>query len=71
MLNKIRAERKENNLTQNELAEKVGVSRQSINAIETGKYNPSVILALKLSELFDKSVNELFELTSEDYVNTK
>ncbi|MCK9254699.1 MAG: helix-turn-helix transcriptional regulator [Bacteroidales bacterium] len=66
MINKIKEERKRLNLTQDELAKKVGVSRQSINAIETGKYNPSVILALKLSEMFDKSVNELFELSKED-----
>jgi putative transcriptional regulator len=47
-------------LTQEEVARKVGVTRQTINAIEKGKYNPSLDLAFKLSELFDQKIEELF-----------
>lgn len=66
MINTIREERKRHKLTQEDLALKVGVSRQSINAIETGKYNPSVILALKISAIFEKPVNEIFKIESND-----
>ena len=45
----------------------VGVSRQSINAIERGKYTPSTALALKISEIFNTTVNKLFELEPLDY----
>ncbi|MCF8255225.1 MAG: helix-turn-helix transcriptional regulator [Bacteroidia bacterium] len=62
MKNRIRQERAEHQLSQQELAEKIGVSRQTIISIETGKYTPSTELALKLSLVFDKSVNELFSL---------
>lgn len=47
-------------MTQEELARKVGVTRQTINAIEKGKYNPSLDLAFKLAELFDMKIEELF-----------
>jgi putative transcriptional regulator len=50
------------NITQEELAEKIGVSRQTINSIETNRFVPSTVLALKLSKLFGKSVNDFFEL---------
>lgn len=66
MKNKIKIERAIHNLTQEELAKKVSVSRQTINALESGKYVPSTVLALKISELFNKSVNEIFELEPED-----
>ena len=52
--------RKENGLTQQELAERLKVSRQSIIAIEAGKFNPSVILAIKISRLFKMPVDEIF-----------
>ncbi len=50
------------NISQVELAQKIGVSRQTIIAIESGKYNPSVILALKMASTFMCSVHDLFEL---------
>jgi len=66
MQNRIKVERAELNLTQQELAEKIGVSRQTINSIEKNRYVPSTILALRLSELFDKPVNDFFTLDQED-----
>ena len=52
--------RKENKMTQQDLAEKLKVSRQSIIAIEAGKFNPSVILAIKISRLFNMPVDKIF-----------
>jgi putative transcriptional regulator len=52
-------------LTQEELAEKVGVTRQTIIAIERGNYTPSVLLALKLAEVFSVSVESLFSIAYE------
>lgn len=49
------------------LAEKAGVSRQTINSMESGKYVPSTVLALKLSQIFNLPVNELFELEEDDW----
>jgi putative transcriptional regulator len=66
MKNNIKVQRAIYNLTQQDLAERIGVSRQTINALEAGKYVPSTVLALKLSKLFDKSVNEIFDLEEED-----
>jgi putative transcriptional regulator len=66
MRNSIKVQRAIHNLTQQELAERIGVSRQTINALEAGKYVPSTVLALKLSKLFDKQVNEIFELEEGD-----
>ncbi|MBC8346175.1 MAG: helix-turn-helix transcriptional regulator [Candidatus Marinimicrobia bacterium] len=66
MNNSLKVERAIKNLTQAQLAELVQVSRQSINAIESGKYVPSTVLALKLSKIFDKPVNDVFELESDD-----
>ena len=67
MKNKIKILRAVNNLTQAELAEKIEVSRQTINAMEAGKYIPSTVLALKLSNIFKISVQEIFELESSDW----
>ncbi|HEY9117153.1 MAG TPA: helix-turn-helix transcriptional regulator [Roseivirga sp.] len=67
MRNSLKVERKRKKITQEQLAEMVGVSRQSINAIERGKYTPSTALALKISEIFNTSVNKLFELEPLDY----
>ena len=64
--NRLKIERAILNLTQEELAKKIGVSRQTINSIEKNRYVPSTILALKLSKVFGKSVNEIFELEEED-----
>lgn len=66
MRNKTRAMRKERGLTQAELAEALGVSRQTVNAIENGDYNPSTSLAIKLSIYFGTTVNEMFELEDGD-----
>ncbi len=66
MKNTLKVERAINNFTQEELAKKIGVSRQTINSIETNRYVPSTLLALKLSKLFDKPVNEFFRLEEED-----
>ncbi|MBT8394142.1 MAG: helix-turn-helix transcriptional regulator [Bacteroidia bacterium] len=62
MKNKLKVERAIHDLTQAELAEKIGVSRQSINAMEKNKYVPSTLLALKLARLFKKPVEEIFFL---------
>ncbi len=66
MKNRIRVERAEKRITQQELAEKCGVSRQTINAIEAGKFIPSTVLALKMARTFGKRVEEIFELEEED-----
>jgi putative transcriptional regulator len=66
MKNTIRIERAIKNITQAELAEKTGVSRQTINAIEAAKYVPSTVLALKIARLFGKPVDEVFELEEGD-----
>lgn len=66
MKNSIKVERAKKNITQAQLAEFVGVSRQTINAIELGKYNLSTILALKIARLFELSVNDIFELEDVD-----
>lgn len=66
MKNTIKIQRAVNDLTQEALAKKIGVSRQTINSIEKNRYIPSTVLALKLSKVFDKSVNEIFELEEED-----
>lgn len=66
MKNSVKVQRAIVNITQGQLAEKIGVSRQTINAIEAGKYVPSTVLALKIAKLFDKSVNDIFELESTD-----
>ncbi|MGB1284792.1 MAG: helix-turn-helix transcriptional regulator [Polaribacter sp.] len=66
MKNTIKIQRAIKDLTQESLANKIGVSRQTINSIEKNRYVPSTILALKLSKVFDKSVNEIFELEDED-----
>jgi putative transcriptional regulator len=66
MKNTIRIERAIKNITQQELAEKIGVSRQTINAIESNKYVPSTLLALKMARLFQKKVDDLFTLEKTD-----
>lgn len=66
MKNSIKVERARNNYTQAKVAELAGVSRQTINAMELGKYVPSTVLALKLSRIFGVGVNELFELEEKD-----
>jgi len=60
MKNKLEEIRKKFNYTQEELADKLCVSRQTINSLENGKYNPSIQLAFKLAKLFDMSIESLF-----------
>ena len=64
--NKIRIERAICDITQAELAAKVQVTRQTINAIESNKYIPSAVLALKIARVFQKPVEEVFELEETD-----
>lgn len=66
MKNTIRVERAIMGLTQEELARKVSVSRQTINAMEANKYVPSTVLALKVAKVFKKSVEEIFMLEKND-----
>ncbi|WP_299600834.1 helix-turn-helix transcriptional regulator [uncultured Aquimarina sp.] len=66
MKNKIKIERAIHDFTQANLAEKIGVSRQTINAMEKNKYVPSTVLALKIAKLFGKPVEEIFFLDSDD-----
>ena len=60
MKNRVRELREMQGMTQKELGERVGVSRQAINAIETGKFDPSIWLAFDLARLFGISIEELF-----------
>ena len=66
MKNNLKVERAIHNLTQEELAQKISVSRQTINAIETNKYVPSTVLALKIGRAFAKPIDELFFLEDTD-----
>lgn len=67
MKNRIKVARAEKNMTQAQLAQLAQVSRQTVNAMELGKYVPSTLLSLKLSQIFEKPVNELFELEEGDW----
>ncbi len=60
--NTIRVERAKNKMTQADLAKKVKVSRQTIHSIETGKFVPSTVLALKIARFFDVSLEDIFKL---------
>ncbi|MEE9373526.1 MAG: helix-turn-helix transcriptional regulator [Saprospiraceae bacterium] len=66
MRNRIKVERAILDITQDELAKRTGVSRQTINSIEKNRYVPSTVLALKLSKVFGKNVNAFFELEDKD-----
>ena len=59
--NRVRQLREEHGLTQKQLGEKVNVSRQAINAVETGKFDPSLWLAYDIAQLFNKSIEEVFD----------
>ncbi len=65
MNNSIKVERAKKNWTQAELAAAIGVSRQAVNAIETGKFVPSTVLALKMARVFETSVESIFQLGDE------
>lgn len=62
MKNNLKVLRAIKNISQEELANQISVSRQTINAMEKGKYVPSTLLALKLARYFEKRVEEIFEL---------
>jgi putative transcriptional regulator len=67
MKNTLKVERAKHDLTQADLAEKVSVSRQTINSIEIGKYVPSTLLALKIARVFNVKVDDIFSLQEEDW----
>ncbi len=66
MKNTIKVERAKKNWTQEDLAGKIGISRQSINSIETGKFIPSTVLALKMAKVFGANVESVFQLEKQD-----
>lgn len=66
MKNNLRVHRAIKNITQAELAEQIGVSRQTINSIESGKYVPSTVLALKIAKVFSCTVEGIFDLEEGD-----
>jgi putative transcriptional regulator len=67
MKNLIKLERARNNITQAELADKVSVSRQTINSIETGRFIPSALLAFKIAHVLKRTVDEVFQLEDTDW----
>lgn len=66
MKNTLKVERAKLDMTQQQLADKVGVSRQTINSIEAERYVPSTVLAIKISDVFKTTVNEIFSLEQDD-----
>lgn len=68
MQNKIKEYRQKFKMTQEEFADKTGVSRQTIASLEKGKYNPSIILAMRIAKLFHTTVENIFIMEEEDYV---
>ena len=66
MKNKLRVLRAERNWSQAELANQLGVSRQTVNALENGKYDPSLPLAFKIAALFETHIEQIFEPSEED-----
>ncbi|MBR0332441.1 MAG: helix-turn-helix transcriptional regulator [Alistipes sp.] len=66
MENRIRVARAERRMTQQQLADQTGVSRQTINAIESGKFVPSTIVAMKIARVFERPVEEIFSLEEGD-----
>lgn len=66
MKNNLKVQRAIKDITQADLAAAVGVSRQTINAMEKGKYIPSTVLSLKIAEFFEKTLEEIFSLEAKD-----
>ena len=66
MKNSLKVERAKKDMTQQDLADRIGVSRQTINSIEAGKYVPSTVLALKIAQNFEVSVEDIFTLEAND-----
>jgi putative transcriptional regulator len=67
MKNKVKVYRAMNDFTQQDLADKIQVSRQTINSIEKGKYVPSTLLALKMAAVFQAAVLDIFEIEAGDW----
>jgi putative transcriptional regulator len=65
--NRVREVRTQRNLSQADVAEALGVSRQTVISIERGRYSPSLPLAFKIARLFDSTVDEMFDATKEDH----
>ena len=66
MKNNLKVQRAIKDMTQADLAQAIGVSRQTINAMEKGKYVPSTVLSLKIAQFFEKSLEEIFSLEETD-----
>lgn len=66
--NKIKIHRAIKNISQEELAIAIGVTRKTINTIETGKYTPSTVIALKIAKYFQVAVEDIFELNSDNVI---
>ncbi len=66
MKNTLKVERAKKDWTQEDLAGKIGISRQSVNSIETGKFIPSTVLALKMAKVFGTNVESIFQLETQD-----
>lgn len=66
MKNRIEAIRKEKGIRQEDFAKSMGVSRQTISSLETGRYNPSIILAYKIAQYFGMTIEEVFIFEEED-----
>ncbi len=64
--NRLRVLRAEKEISQKYLADQVGLSRQTVNSIERGKFNPSIVTALKIAEFFEVPVDEVFKLEEEE-----
>lgn len=65
MKNRLKVLRAENDLTQGDLADALGVSRQTVNAIEKGKFDPSLPLAFKIAKLFERAIEDIFEFETD------
>jgi putative transcriptional regulator len=67
MKNTMKVQRAIKNITQDELAEALGISRQTVNAVELNKYTPTLLLGMRMARFFGVPVDELFTLEEEDY----
>ena len=66
MKNRIEEIRKQRDITQDEFAKQMGVSRQTISSLENGRYNPSILLAYKIAKYFNMTIEEVFMFEEED-----
>lgn len=66
MENRLKVLRAEHNLSQADLADRLNVSRQTVNSLEKGKYMPSLLLAFKIASLFGQRIEDIFQPTEED-----